>query len=181
MKNPQFCFDDNAIKLLGWASRRLNPRLRRMAAEVGYDDSDLLQEAAIGLLQTPPPSHLKQSTAIMHATTWSAAHAVVPFQFQRRRGQSRTHPVGEFHDLRTEPEDLHAAAENRELAGIALRHLPRQERTLIELRFGLAGEGFERSHGEIAKIMRITKQRVGQLEKRAMGRLRKLPALQAAG
>lgn len=58
-----------------------------------------------------------------------------------------------------------------------LLNLPERERLVIELRFGLSDDGSTqiRSLSEIGNLLGLSKERVRQIEERALLRLRKMP------
>ena len=180
MEHAPFSFDGDGQILLNWASSHISPGRRRMAAAVGLDNDDLRQEAALRLLRSPPPDGIARSTAVMHATRWAAAHVGIHFDSACRNGEFRTFPADDFSYLRAESQNLHEQLENQELAHLALRQLPRRWRTVIELRFGLGQDRFERTHEQVAKIMGLTNQRICEIEKSAMAKLRSLRMFQAA-
>jgi len=66
-------------------------------------------------------------------------------------------------------------ASNAPLVEALLAKLPRRERNILELRFGLDGhEGPRRTFKEIGKLVGLTRERVRQLEKKALADLKQL-------
>lgn len=61
---------------------------------------------------------------------------------------------------------------DRSLLEEAISHLSRRERTIMEMRFGLA-DGTERTQKEVADILGISQSYISRLEKRIILRLRK--------
>jgi RNA polymerase primary sigma factor len=55
---------------------------------------------------------------------------------------------------------------------VALSQLPLRERQILELRFGLSGEN--QTLEEVGKKLRVSRERIRQLEKRGLERLRRL-------
>ena len=91
---------------------------------------------------------------------------------------------GEFGDLfadRVSDDPVESAMESteRELVRDALALLPERERLLLELRFGFSEGSEELTLDGVGEKLGITRERVRQLEKRAMGRLKHL--LRASG
>lgn len=54
----------------------------------------------------------------------------------------------------------------------SLDSLNENQRKVIELRFGIAGDGCVHSTGKIAKILGVTPERIRQIEWRALMKLR---------
>jgi RNA polymerase primary sigma factor len=77
-----------------------------------------------------------------------------------------SHSSGQ-HDLDPEVE----SHDRKEFLGTLFEHLRPREKELLELRYGLDGQG-GRSLRQIGTILRISKERVRQLESRALGKLR---------
>ncbi|MBN1152215.1 MAG: sigma-70 family RNA polymerase sigma factor [Dehalococcoidia bacterium] len=70
------------------------------------------------------------------------------------------------------PEDVASSSVLREQIREMLRVLPDRERKIIELRFGLV-DGREWTLEEVGKTMNLTRERIRQLEKGALRKLRK--------
>ena len=54
----------------------------------------------------------------------------------------------------------------------ALGTLTDKERTIIQLRFGLVEDGRSRTLEEVGKVFRVTRERVRQIEAKALRKLR---------
>lgn len=77
----------------------------------------------------------------------------------------------EIADARVSPP--HEGAENaflRERIEVAFRFLTHREREIIRLRYGLAG-GYTYTLEEVGEIFKVTRERVRQIEKKAMSKL----------
>ncbi|MGI6141984.1 MAG: RNA polymerase sporulation sigma factor SigE [Caldicoprobacterales bacterium] len=61
---------------------------------------------------------------------------------------------------------------DRELLNLAMSHLSRRERCIIELRFGLR-DGSEKTQKEVADLLGISQSYISRLEKRIIRRLKK--------
>jgi RNA polymerase sporulation-specific sigma factor len=61
---------------------------------------------------------------------------------------------------------------DRELLNLAMNHLTRRERCIIELRFGLR-DGSEKTQKEVADLLGISQSYISRLEKRIIRRLKK--------
>jgi len=62
---------------------------------------------------------------------------------------------------------------DRKLLRLALQKLSGRERKIMELRFGLAGDGVEKTQKEVADLLGISQSYISRLEKRIIKRLRK--------
>jgi RNA polymerase primary sigma factor len=76
------------------------------------------------------------------------------------------------------PEDLVHVSLSEEMLRRALEGLPDRERTVVEMRYGLAG-GEPTPLREIGRQLGITPERVRQIESRALGRLGRMRELEA--
>jgi RNA polymerase sporulation-specific sigma factor len=61
---------------------------------------------------------------------------------------------------------------DRELLSIAMKKLSNREKKIMELRFGLYGEG-EKTQKEVADMLGISQSYISRLEKRIIKRLKK--------
>jgi RNA polymerase primary sigma factor len=90
-------------------------------------------------------------------------------------GKERDTPISDYlvdDGLRSPEEDL-IKREANSLVAEAMRHLSDQEKTVIFHRFGIAG-GPSLTLKEIGEIMKISRERVRQIECQAKSRLRKI-------
>ena len=69
------------------------------------------------------------------------------------------------------PADIVAQASMREQVDRVLSHLQDRERHVLELRFGLF-DGRPRTLEEIGGVLKLTRERIRQIERKALGRLR---------
>jgi RNA polymerase primary sigma factor len=69
------------------------------------------------------------------------------------------------------PADIVAQTSMREQVNKTLNHLQDRERQIIELRFGLF-DGRPRTLEEIGGVLKLTRERIRQIERKALGRLR---------
>ena len=69
------------------------------------------------------------------------------------------------------PADVAAQSSMREQVDQALRHLTHRERRVLHLRFGLI-DGRLRTLEEIGREMDLTRERIRQIERKALGKLR---------
>lgn len=78
------------------------------------------------------------------------------------------------------PEALAIQANDRELVRKAVEGLPARDCAIITMRFGLDGEG-ERSLEEVGNVFDVSRERIRQLEVKAIERLRAVKALVPKG
>jgi RNA polymerase primary sigma factor len=76
------------------------------------------------------------------------------------------------------PEDLVHVSLSEQMLRRALEELPDRERTVVEMRYGIAG-GEPTPLREIGRQLGITPERVRQIESRALGRLGRMRELEA--
>jgi len=62
---------------------------------------------------------------------------------------------------------------DKELLDEAMKKLNKRERKIMELRFGLVGEGEEKTQKEVADILGISQSYISRLEKKIVNRLKK--------
>ena len=62
---------------------------------------------------------------------------------------------------------------DKQLLHLALEKLSQRERSIMELRFGLCGEGKEKTQKEVADMLGISQSYISRLEKRIIVRLRR--------
>jgi RNA polymerase sporulation-specific sigma factor len=62
---------------------------------------------------------------------------------------------------------------DRELLRKALEKLSKREQRIVELRFGLQGDGEEMTQKEVADLLGISQSYISRLEKKIIGRLKK--------
>ena len=96
-------------------------------------------------------------------------------------------PVGEEDDSaladfvgttrRESPFEIASEALRRENVVRVLAALPRREREVIEMRYGITG-GRQRTLEEVGRTFNITRERVRQIENRTLKKLQTLPEAQ---
>lgn len=146
---------------------------------VQYERVGKVSRATRNFLQAfgrePTPEELASRTELSERqveTTLGAGRAVA--SLQQPAGQSGDQPLGNF--MADEQTDSPCeAAERRELieqlAGL-VDDLPEREAGILRLRFGMDGQR-EHTLEEIGQMFELTRERIRQLEARALNRLRK--------
>ena len=102
--------------------------------------------------------------------------AVEPISIESPVGERDNATLGEFipsNDILPTPEDVTERLILREQIDMILEKLQPRERDVVRLRFGL-DDGQQRTLEEVGAELKITRERVRQLELRAMRKLRKI-------
>jgi RNA polymerase sigma factor (sigma-70 family) len=162
-----------------------HPSARRAARAIRVrrlgDWRDIMQEARVGALLAIRDHHRKPSasltTFVVNRITWRLLQLAWGGRVSRQRDALRV-----ANDLTADPvEPEQRSAERirqeetdysdlRAAVATALSHLTAREATILRLRFGLDGEDGLTLEAT-GKLLRITKERVRQLESRAIRRL----------
>jgi RNA polymerase primary sigma factor len=139
--------------------RAMNRVRCEVAAQSGREPT--LEEVAAALQIKPEEARLLQM----------AEHQ--PASLDESFGDEQDGSLQDFlHDHR--PQDMAGEVDRRLLRdrlAEVLRCLPLRDREVIELRFGL-NDGRPRSLEEVAELFKVTRERVRQIEARALGKLR---------
>ncbi len=96
-----------------------------------------------------------------------------PVSLETPIGEDAENELGDLIEDRTAPAPADVAAQSsvRRQVDEALSHLTDRERKVLELRFGLA-DGRPRTLEEIGGELNLTRERIRQIERKALGRLR---------
>ncbi len=96
-----------------------------------------------------------------------------PVSLETPIGEDAENELGDLIEDRGAPAPADVAAQSsmREQVDRALAHLSERERRVLELRFGLA-DGRPRTLEEIGGELSLTRERIRQIERKALGRLR---------
>jgi RNA polymerase primary sigma factor len=102
-----------------------------------------------------------------------------PISLEKPVGEEEDSELADFiEDLAAEsPFEIAAEALRRESVLRVLSILPRREREVIEMRYGITGER-QRTLEEVGRAFNITRERVRQIENRTLKKLQSLPAAQ---
>jgi len=102
-----------------------------------------------------------------------------PISLEKPVGEEEDSELADFvEDLAAEsPFEIAAEALRRESVLRVLSILPRREREVIEMRYGITGER-QRTLEEVGRAFNITRERVRQIENRTLKKLQALPAAQ---
>jgi len=102
-----------------------------------------------------------------------------PISLEKPVGEEDGSELADFvpDDMAASPFEIASEALRRENVGRVLSFLPRREREVIELRYGITG-GPQRTLEEVGRALHITRERVRQIENRTLKKLQTLPAAQ---
>jgi RNA polymerase primary sigma factor len=102
-----------------------------------------------------------------------------PVSLEKPVGDEEDSALGDFVEDSTaeSPFDLASEALRRESVERVLAALPRREREVLEMRYGITG-GRVRTLDEVGRAFNITRERVRQIESRTLKKLQTLPAAQ---
>jgi RNA polymerase primary sigma factor len=104
----------------------------------------------------------------------------LPISLEKPIGEEEDSSLGDFvEDEQAEsPFDTAQLSLRREDVEMALNALPRREREVIELRYGLLG-GEPRTLEEVGRAFGVTRERIRQIENNTLKKLEHLPEAQA--
>ncbi len=161
---------------------------RRLIQELGREptsdelalEMDLLEPEEVDLIK----ASLKDGHALDPAMErkWKRAAAKVrkimrisqePMSLETPVGQEESSQLGDFIEDETLPEPVDAAAKEllKEQVQSALSVLTERERQVLEMRFGLR-DGKDYTLEEVGKHFRVTRERIRQIEAKALRKLR---------
>jgi RNA polymerase primary sigma factor len=102
-----------------------------------------------------------------------------PISLEKPVGEEEDSALADFvEDISAEsPFEIASEALRRESVGRVLAALPRREREVIEMRYGITG-GRSRTLEEVGRAFNITRERVRQIENRTLKKLQTLPEAQ---
>jgi RNA polymerase primary sigma factor len=102
-----------------------------------------------------------------------------PISLEKPVGEEEDSALADFvEDLSAEsPFEIASEALRRESVSRVLAGLPRREREVIEMRYGITG-GRSRTLEEVGRAFNITRERVRQIENRTLKKLQTLPEAQ---
>jgi RNA polymerase sigma factor (sigma-70 family) len=141
------------------------------ASEIGGGISDLVQQVMVELCRFPPPETVRISTAVCNQCRWTSSRLIARAKI-RKAGDARHHEAYEHHQTyEGDQESVVLRAESRSVIFRMLRSLTYREREIIKLRYGL-GDGYTYTLNDVAGVFRVTKERIRQIEKKAIHKLR---------
>jgi RNA polymerase primary sigma factor len=102
-----------------------------------------------------------------------------PVSLEKPVGDEEDSSLGDFvEDATAEtPFDIASEALRRQSVGRVLASLPRREREVLEMRYGITGDRV-RTLDEVGRAFNITRERVRQIESRTLKKLQSLPEAQ---
>ena len=104
----------------------------------------------------------------------------MPISLEKPIGEEEDSSFGDFVEDESSPSPFHIATTTlrREDVEKALSSLPKRERQVIEMRFGLNGKK-PRTLEEVGQAFGVTRERIRQIENTTLKRLESLPEAQA--
>jgi RNA polymerase primary sigma factor len=102
-----------------------------------------------------------------------------PVSLEKPVGDEEDSALGDFVEDATAQSPFEVASEalRRQSVGRVLASLPRREREVLEMRYGIAGDRM-RTLDEVGRAFNITRERVRQIESRTLKKLQSLPEAQ---
>ncbi|MGC2374016.1 MAG: sigma-70 family RNA polymerase sigma factor [Solirubrobacteraceae bacterium] len=102
-----------------------------------------------------------------------------PVSLEKPIGDEEDSELGDFVEDATAPTpfEIASAALRRQSVERVLASLPRREREVLEMRYGIAGDRV-RTLDEVGRAFNITRERVRQIESRTLKKLQSLPEAQ---
>ncbi len=102
-----------------------------------------------------------------------------PVSLEKPIGDGEDSALGDFVEDSTaaSPFDVASEAMRRQSVGRVLASLPRREREVLEMRYGITGDRV-RTLDEVGRAFNITRERVRQIESRTLKKLQTAPEAQ---
>jgi RNA polymerase primary sigma factor len=144
--------------------------------KVAYAERSLLQQ----LGRDPSPAEI---AAELECTTPEVREilrmAQQPVSLEKPVGDEEDSELADFveDDTAASPFEVASEAMRRQSVGRVLASLPRREREVLEMRYGITGDRV-RTLDEVGRAFNITRERVRQIESRTLKKLQTSPAAQ---
>ena len=143
---------------------------------------ELVSDGHMSLMRAVEKFDFSRGYRFSTYATWALRYNFNRATATRRRRQQRF-VSGEDHMLEAacdDPPEISAASRRQLKQSLAqlLEQLDARERRIITFRFGLAGERSPATLAQLATKLGVCKERVRQLEARALGKLRELAAVE---
>jgi RNA polymerase primary sigma factor len=144
--------------------------------KVSHAERQLIQ--ALGREPTPAEIALELQCPIAEVREIQRM-AQQPISLEKPVGEEEDSALADFvEDIAAEsPFEIASETLRRESVGRVLAVLPRREREVIEMRYGITG-GRSRTLEEVGRAFNITRERVRQIENRTLKKLQTLPEAQ---
>lgn len=139
---------------------KINRALRKMTHEIGREPT--LEELSVELMM--PLERIRKVMKI----------ARDPISLEAPTGKDDSSTFGEcVEDKRvSKPEDIAILADLRSITTNVLATLTPKEERILRMRFGLGKDGKEHTLEEVGKIFNVTRERIRQIEAKALRKLR---------
>jgi RNA polymerase primary sigma factor len=125
----------------------------------------------------PTPDELSQKTQLTASQIATATRAAKePLSLEAPIGEEEGFRLGDFLEDKSVPSPLEAAMDTRlaEHAALLLEGLTPREAEVIRRRFGIGGQA-EQTLEEVGERFSVTRERIRQIEQKALERIRKRP------
>ena len=192
MEHPQVSLMDRVERLYGEAVATKNEIIRanlRLVVAIAKrhvgpteDFFDLVSDGNMSLIRAVEKFDFAQGNKFSTYATWAIMRNFARTIPNERRHRDRFRPsptevLSSSRDERSDQYELETAQSQRQSqVGKILSHLDQREQEIIVRRFGLAAGHEPLTLKEVGAAMGVTKERVRQLEARAMTKLRKAAA-----
>ena len=180
--------EDNAKSILIERNLRLVVYIARKFENTGINVEDLISIGTIGLIKAI--NTFKAEKKIKLATYASRCIENEILMYLRRNSKLKTEvsidePLNVDWEgnelllsdiLGTDSDIICRGIEDevdRSLLSKAISHLSKREKKIVSLRFGISGEGEEKTQKEVADMLGISQSYISRLEKRIISRLKK--------
>lgn len=156
-----------AMTLVGYA---ISKRKRFSMWSTNGDSMDLYQEVLLQLCKSGFPDDLRLSSAIFHHVRWSGLRLQ---QRVERNPACNAEPISSARTVACDDDDdLDRVLSMRTFLDAWLPRLTYRERHVIILRYGLSGDCRCYTLEEVGRIFKTTRQRIRQIESKALKRLK---------
>lgn len=180
---------DNSVKtVLIERNLRLVVYISRKFENTGIDVEDLISIGTIGLIKAVNTFKLNKNIKLATYASRCIENEILMYLRKNNKKKvevSFDEPLNIDLDgnelllsdvLGTENDEIYKVIEeeiDRDLLVMALDSLSDREKQIMELRFGLASKGVERTQKEVANILGISQSYISRLEKKIISRLKK--------
>lgn len=167
--------NEDGDRLMHWCLRhKVSKSAIAIALRTGMSYEDIIQTAKLRLLNLKTVlAHFKQSTLLCSAVRWTVYRICENSRQKRKLPSLEFIGRGDFSlpDTSEPTESFVSEWLMHDSVRDVISRLHQRDRNVLEMRFGLR-DGKEMTLSEIGNAMGITRERVRQIERRALERLR---------
>ncbi len=180
--------DDSIKTILIERNLRLVVYISRKFENTGIDVEDLISIGTIGLIKAVNTFKLNKNIKLATYASRCIENEILMYLRKNNKKKSEVsfdEPLNIDLDgnelllsdiLGTENDEIYKVIEeeiDKDLLAMALDRLSDREKQIMELRFGLASKGEERTQKEVATMLGISQSYISRLEKKIISRLKK--------